>query len=251
MDFKAEFDQRFNPILEAERERREDAFLDAPIIIAGIPIAPFTLWHWSLLDAIRSPLLIATSFHDTRGIELLRKVLPSFLNELAHSLWVLSREFSLLHSESDVLPAPGRSVQWYQQGFIRRIRDTLTDPADIERAANEMVDHVRDAFADVPATTDSGNGGSTAAHHAYLVHNIARSYHWAEHHIRRELPLTRLWQYLRVIEQNNNPESSVPNPSQAAHGEIYFELLEKGRAIERSQVDALTIRLPDVPLLLN
>lgn len=246
MDLKAEFQRRFGPILFAERQRRDDAFINPPCLIAGVPIAPVTLHTWSLLDAIRSPLLAATDYHDRQGHALLRGALPLFPDELAHSIWVLSWEYREHLKTFQSSHAPERSLQWRQDQFIRRIADELHSADSIRDASETAIDHIRAAFADTPA--GSGTAGQPlASHFAYITHNLATHYHWAEAYILHELPLNRLWQYLRLIEKANDPDHIPDNPSDIARGEIFQELIERQNAETRQT--AMIVDPPTAPTL--
>lgn len=229
MSFLSEYQARFKAVLDREQERRSDAFLDAPLDISSVPIAPITLRHWALMDATRSPLLIATAFHDSRGIELLRKFLPEYPESIAHALWMFSWQYSDLVRSRPITPQPARSVAWHQDQFIRAVKAEWRTNDSIRAASDALIDHVQNAFADLPEQTVSSSTGlnpnpSVAAHTAAIVHGIAKNYHWPEEYIIRELPLVRLWQYLRLIDRGNDPEAPVCNPSDGEKGRIYFEL---------------------------
>lgn len=227
MDLAAEFQRRFLPILNAERERREDAFLDPPCQIAGADVLPFTLRHWALLDAIRSPLLTAADPYDSQAAELLHGYLLLNPMELARALWVMSSEQEKAHHDA-------RPWQWHQQNFIKRLDSLFADHRQVSKAARVAIEHVQSAFADAPKGDGTARKQPLASHFAYVIHNLASHYHWPECYILRQLPLARLWQYLRLIEKANDPDVIGSNPSDIPRGQIFDELVQKQRAAENN-----------------
>jgi len=243
VDLAAEFQRRFIPILNAERERREDAFLDAPLEIAGVDIVPFTLHQWAMLDAIRSPLLMASDAHNEQTAELLQGYLAIHPEALAQAIWVMSSEFRNC-------PQSARPIQWHRENFIRRLDDTFTDRAQLREASLLTIEHLRAAFADAQSG-EAVAGQSFASHLAYVVHNIASHYHWAERAIIHDLPLARLWQYLRLIDKASDPESVGSNPSERQRMEIFEDVQRQARAEQQRFRELYFPPLPPLPLILN
>ena len=216
--FSPDFNARYSAILDSERERRDAPFAlgAAAIPLAdGIDLAPFTLRRWALLDLIDSPLLLAAS-SDKHLHKLLIESLPRFAGEFALNLWPLT-------------------VQWGQNGDSGAIRAAFISAFDNlpqavkESVAERTVAHIVGAFYDAPP---GGREGKIplASHIAYVIQRIASHYHWREYDLLNVIPLSRVWQYFRLIEISNDPDAISYNPSDIERGHLWQQAQRLAKA---------------------
>ncbi len=141
-----------------------------------------------------------------------------------------------MSSEFQAAPQALRPQQWHQSNFLKRLDDLFANTDQVREAAKLAIAHIRSGFADAPVG-DADGKPPLASFFAYLIHNMASHYHWTERHIMHELPLARLWQYLRLIEKANDPEVIGSNPSEAERMRIFEEVQAEIHTIENAHRD--------------
>lgn len=164
--------------VNSEQVARELAFLPAPLPICGVPIRHMNARHFILLRGCRNRFL--TGGRPQPG-------------DLVGFLWFLSPEYRI---------EPG-----YREAFaVERVN--MLNEMDLARA---IYDYLRAVWQDAPA-----GGGETGKQYtapvAWLVDVLAHEYGWAEEAV-LEMPLSRAFQYLRVIEMRSNPRKPQFNAS--------------------------------------
>lgn len=165
----------YREALEVEREQRETAFIDAPELVCGVAVLPLTPRHVLILDGIGCPIF--------RG-------LPMTPVDIARMMWVISTDFT----EHVTIRS-----RWDRYRMTRRVAEI--GYGELLQALGKYVD---DAFADSPA----GNGGEKAFSSwvASYVHVLAARYGWEDGKI-LNTPLKRVFQLLRHIQRDNNPDA--------------------------------------------
>ena len=167
-----------------EAAERERSFLDLPHELCGVEVCPLTLRRLVTLITAGSPF-----FCGLDG--------PPTLAQVGVFLWALSPGYSPADDD-------GRTV------FIARLLngDRLDD---LPACVAEIGEYLDAAFNDAPAE-EVGKAGSRGGQsepaasfvHSY-VHAVAAVYHWSEDAI-LNLPLSRLFGYLRKIAEHLDPE---------------------------------------------
>ena len=206
------YDVILQEFLALEREQRELAFIAAPgPVVAGQRLAPFTLRQWSLLQLVDSPFLsLCASEPDPEITELLPAYFRIRQDLLVQALWLLSEEY---HRPSDKRP-----VGYRQARFIRQCAEAIRP--DLKEVIASVIRYITSAFADAPPSSPRDSSESVnplAAAEAYIVHRLAAGYHWSESAI-LALPLPRVWQYLRLLEQAADPDRHIVQGSDVARG---------------------------------
>lgn len=162
----------YRDAVEREQSGRDSAFVVETETLCGVEVLPFTARHYLLLDGCDSAFI-------TGG-------LPTHA-DVARALWVVSNGFR---------PGDTRA----RDKFLRSIRKLSYGPAAV--AIREYIDA---ALADSPAESGEGSPGyvSWVTHYVDL---LACEYHWSEREI-LNLPLRRLFQYVRRIQKRHNPHA--------------------------------------------
>ena len=162
----------------AEREEevvREFAFSGLPESICGLEVEPFRIPHLRQLILVDSPFVTG------------KEPTPESVFDF---LWIVSTIYPKSNSES-------KKALW------ERIKSANLDWALGIHA------YVSEAMMDAP----KGGGGNSpiASMSASLVNIIASSYGWSREQIEKE-PIKSIYQYVRLIQRDANPESPIDNP---------------------------------------
>lgn len=177
-----------------EQELRDLPFLDIPEAIAGIPVRAFTLRDLVALDAMKNAHVVPFIFES----ELERVV------QAMQFVWFMSTARRVPTSWLGRFWMSGRQAR-----FVRRVsRMNSAVVFDGIKA------YLADAWYDNPY---GGSGESSAVLKAsfvvYIVdHFYAAGYPWTEADI-LDMPVKRLWQYVRVSGKRLDPQSPLVNPS--------------------------------------
>lgn len=174
-----------------ETELRNQAFLDIPQELCGIPVLPLTLRRLLLLEEIGSPFVGGST----------RAPRP---RDVVNFLWALSPYFST------------------RPGDLRRFskRCRKLNPARIVLAIDG---YVCDALQDRPPSTSGPTAPSYESFAAGYVDVIASEYGWSEDAI-LDCPVARLFQYLKRILRRKDPKAPRFNPSDQVKADYLNEL---------------------------
>lgn len=170
--------------IERENFVRQAAFLDVPETVCGLPVAPLTLRHLAILDAIGSPFMCG-------GVPT-----PA---DVGAVLWVLSPDYS------------PRS-KWKRSARLRKCRSL-----NYGQAVAELDGYFAESFQDAPG----GSGVESKSYYAFtvaIIDIIAHEYGWSRTAI-LDLKLKEAFQYLKAITHRNNPKAIMFNPSDKVRGE--------------------------------
>lgn len=165
-------------VKSAQREEeviREFAFSGLPESICGLDVEPFRIPHLRQLILIDSPFVTGKQ--------------PS-VRDAFEFLWIVSLIYPKDSAEA-------------KKAFWNRLKRVKTD----------WVSGIRDYIAEAMMDAPSGGGGDApiTSMSASLVHLIASTYGWSREQIERE-PIKSLYQYVRLIRRDNNPQSPIGNP---------------------------------------
>lgn len=194
--------------VERENNVREQAFLDAPEFICGIEVRPFSIRHFTLLTAIRSPFLCSS---------------PVRAEDIALFFWVVSPEYKqaiVLHDR--LFPWSKRlagAVLWVlRYRFVRSLRGI--SPIDATRG---IMDYVNEALLDAPrgSQDDAEEPGYWSAQ-AGIVGLLCAELGFSEAEA-MSLPTKRAFQYLKFARKRLNPETHLFNP---LSGDVLAKWLE-------------------------
>lgn len=167
----------YREAVEREQLTRAAAFLDGPATYSGIEFSELTLRRLLLLAVSGNPFICGG------------QVSPGDAGQL---LWICSPECT---------PDPRK-----RDKFIRRI--SRIDSGILLAGIREYLDAM---LADLPG--GSGQMAAQPTHWAAgVVHAIASAYGWTDECI-MDLPVRRLWQYLRCIRRQSDPKAVFANPS--------------------------------------
>jgi hypothetical protein len=175
--------------IKRENDCRDASFLDLTTDICGVPIRQMTPRDLLILDGIGNPLMAGG--------------LPSPA-ELAEFLWLLSPRYVF-----------GSSLRRFMFGLsIRRL--------NYLEAVKACWRYIEETFQDSP-----GSSGVSAMPYAgwcaYLVNTIAINYGWNDD-ATLNMPLKKLFQYLKCIRRHHDPHAPMHNPSDKVKGD-YIRLL--------------------------
>jgi len=187
----------YREAVERENAARETAFLDVPVDIAGVDCVQLTPARLILLHGIESPFICG-------GM-----VSPA---AVAAFLWIVSVDFK-----------PGDTAA--RDAFVKRIRKT-----DAKAAIDGIRKYLDDALMDAPTNEDGAHGAPVVSFTASVVHALAKLYHWSERDI-LNIPLARIWQYLRLARRDADPKAIFVNPSGRIIGDW---LAEQNQSRERN-----------------
>lgn len=156
---------------------RNEAFLDVPEPIAGVKVLPFTLRHWCMLKCIESPFIMdAFPMPD----------------DVAIFFWSVSPGYH---------PKAWIRKYFFTRSLKKRNRDELIHAA---------YSYLKDVFIDCPTGGSSGFSPPYWSAFANVISELASEYGWSEEHIMR-MPLKRVWQYVRIVRQKQNPKETFSN----------------------------------------
>jgi hypothetical protein len=162
-----------------EQERRENAYLSDVRRICGHDVRLMNARHWIMLDAAGVPFLAANVMGPI---------------EVAIFLWVLSPAWK-----------PGKCPE--RDEFLKRVAKVKLGPA-----RKQIAEYVDETFMDGGGSRGSSSKAPPATSFAAaLVDLVASEYGWREGEI-LDMPLVRLFQYLRRIDMRTNPKAAVINP---------------------------------------
>lgn len=192
---------RFAEERAREDARREQAFLDLPLVVAGEPLRAMTPVDLLVLNGVGSPFVGASATPPTPG-------------EIAVFFWWLSVDND--HSDT-----------WRNRRAQRRLvrRIAGLPYADTVAAIRDYCDEV---FQDQPQGGESGEKRPFGACFlAPLVVSIALETGWSQHEILRT-PLSRLFQYTKAIRARHlGKEFKDFSPSDRLTGDFLSELNEQ------------------------
>jgi hypothetical protein len=184
----------FAESIRRERELRDKAFLDLEEFICGVPVKPFCLRHLRVLDQLKNGFVVPFIFER-----------PS--EKVAHALqflWICGRHYRIPKNTMEFL-----FMRWRRRRFIRR-----TARLNSGEMFAGIQSYVSDAFFDSPSSNSKGEYVPSYA--SYLVH-VVDSLYAAGHPLSEaqimDMPLARVFQYLRVARKRLYPESALVNPS--------------------------------------
>jgi hypothetical protein len=170
---------------EAEATRQAEDFVEGPRPVGPWLLRPLTAYDLLISDGYECP-LTAGDWRDTA---------PAQLHWFA---WLLRADMEA-----------GDFARWrFIRRMRRRHRDAALFAADLAATAEYVERHFADASA--PKRLDPRTGQPVAARApgtnwlAPLVVGLACETGWTEQQI-LSLPLGRLWQYLRILDQRKNP----------------------------------------------
>lgn len=163
--------------VEREEFHRNTAFLGVTELIYGVEVKPLTLAHLCRLQCVGSPFLCGGE--------------PS-AEDVAVFLWAVSTGYKTR--------AP---IKRYF--FARGLRKL----AFVE-AVKGIQGYLDEAFLDGPNGGSAGYSPSYWSGFASIVGALASEFHWSEQQI-MDMPLKRVWQYLRIAQKRNNPKASFSN----------------------------------------
>ena len=163
-----------------ERELRDLAFLNLPLPLCGIVVRQFTARHLILLGAMEN------AFVTRRGV-------PT-ITDVFQFLWVVSPEYGVDPDQ--------RGAFWKR--LATKLNGTQPLPA--------IMKYLDDAFYDAPLGTPTPQKLFTSSV-AGIVDTLASEYGWTDDLI-LEMPLARVFQYLRRIRQRTNPQAPMFNRSE-------------------------------------
>lgn len=171
-----------------EAREREDSIRDAAFIlereeIEGVSVLPMNARHFLLLAGTGSPFVCGGSPSEVAA---------------ARFLWIVSPQFEIGESKA-------------RDKFLKRVRKLpfVATCASIHR-------YVDETFMDAPGGKASEKIPDTSFV-AELVDLLAREYHWTERDI-LNLPLKRIFQYLRRIQKHHDTDATFVNPSDEIRG---------------------------------
>jgi len=171
--------------LNHETQNRELAFLPTPPPILGIPIRHMSARHHILLTGCRN-LFIVGGF-------------PSYI-DAAQLLWFLS---------PDYCTAPGARELFVATHVAKKDLNELLSACSL---------YVSIVWQDAPSGGRETWEKKYVADMASLVDILAREFHWTDEHI-LELPLARVFQYLRLIRKRSDKNALMFNPSDKVLGD--------------------------------
>ena len=172
--------------IKRETAIRDQSFLELPEVIGGIDVQPLTLRHVLLLEGIGSPFICGgyVQPHDAAAFLLVVTGRPKGLKR-----WRLLRRVGGLNAKE---------------------------------AVGEIESYLSETFMDAPASSQS-QATAYFSNAAALVDCFGSEYGWSEAAV-LDIPLKRLFQYVKVITKRNNPKAILFNPSDKVKGRFLAEL---------------------------
>lgn len=223
------------PGLKEAREKEtaawDEAFiLDAPVFIMGIEVLQFTLGHFCLLTAIRSPFLCNGPLHATDVAIFLWAVSPDKERALRVRGWI-----------EHVSKGLAKVVFGFMRyRFVKRLRKL-----NATEAATAIEAYLDDALFSAPKGGGSAGGGDAPywSMHAGFVGFLSSVFSWTEEKI-LNLPTKRGFQYLAFAKKYSNPEAILFRPSDQVLGKWirkYNEKLAAAKTKEAKEEDGYEI----------
>jgi len=170
--------------IKRENDIRDASFLDLTTDICGVEIRQMTPRDWLILEGVENPLMAGD--------------MPS-PPQLAQFLWLLSPRYK-----------PNAPIRRYL--FGRKISNV-----NYLSAIRACWKYVEETFQDSPGSSGQ-NSTPYAGWTAYLVNRVALNYGWSECEI-LNIPLKRLFQYMKCITRHHDPKTPVHNPSDKVKGD--------------------------------
>jgi hypothetical protein len=207
---------------EEETQKWDEAFiLDAPAFIMGIEVRQFTLRHFSLLTAIKSPFLRNGPLRST---------------DVAIFLWTVSPEREQALRVRDVLEHVSNKLgalvfSFMRYRFVKRLRKLNAN--DTATAIEAYLD---DALYSAPKGGGSGGTAPYWSMHAGFVGLIASEFGWTEDKI-LSLPTNRGFQYLAFAKKSRDPDAKLFRPSDATIGKWLRETNERIAAEQKAKAN--------------
>lgn len=187
----------YREAVECEQTARDQAFLDAPIFLAGVEVEPFTLKRMALLDAIRSPFLYGAS---ARALAF----------DCGMFLWLVSTEYTrAMRVRARISRVSERLARLWIRWRIFRLMLKVRRAQD-PRA--EIAAYVERALYDAPKGAAGASGTAYWGVMANTVGVIAAAFGWTEDSI-LSMRCERVWQYYKVAKTILNPSTIHFNPS--------------------------------------
>ena len=174
--------------VKRESDIRDVSFLDLTTTICGIEIRQMTPLDMMVLDGVGNPLMYGRIPSPVQLSFFLWKLSPKFRNNAPFRRFIFASQ-----------------VEWGIRGV------------NLPLAVAECRKYIADTFQDAPAGPEE-QSTPYAGWCAHIVNNIASSYGWSEAEI-LNTPLKRLFQYLRCIRRNNNPNAPMFNASDKVKGD--------------------------------
>lgn len=215
---------------QIDESLRERAFLSVTETINGVEVKPFTLRHLHILSHIQSPFI----YGGVRKIE-----------DIGLFLWVVSPNYS-----AEVKTRLVWNEKMHGCTFWNRIRrhiyraiyrrwgfrlgmeeiperqlfmHQLTRHPRWEHFYHAINRYLRRAFRDPPPVPGAGKDISTC-YTASVIHKLAKAYGWDEPTI-LDMPMTRIYQYLKWIQVDDNPATPQFNPTAQVVNERFKDSL--------------------------
>jgi hypothetical protein len=169
-----------------EKFLRNASFLSCHEAILGVPVLPLTIRQLVALELIGSPFVCGGR--------------PPNELDVAAFIWLCSPRY---RAES----------KWRRWWFLRSIRKL-----DYLATVKAIVEHVNEAFSDMPGSSRVRHVTSYYSAVASLVDLLAAEYGWSEEKI-LALPLKRVFQYANAITRRRDPQAIMFNPSDRIKGD--------------------------------
>lgn len=197
-----------------EQELRDLPFLDLPEDIAGIPVRVFTLRDLIALDLMKNAHVVRYRFES----EIER------ITQAQQFLWFMSAGYRVPRGWLDYLWMCAR-----RERFSRRVMRMNS------KAVFDGIDHyLAEAFYDNPYGGEGGGAALKASYAVYLIDQLcAAGYSWSEREI-LDMPIKRLWQYLRISMKRLDPKAPITNRSDKLAND-YIAQRNAARAAEREK----------------
>lgn len=160
---------------------REAAFLGKTHTVCGVKLRAMTVLDFTLLSHINSPIL--NNGNPT-------------LQDVFMFMWILRKK-------------PGRWFRSIRAWCFGRWCGRLNP----EKAALDCLEYVERMFADIPASPAGEASEPNSSLIASWCHVIMSSYSQYTEQMVLDMPLPKLWQYLRNIKQDKNPGAPEQNRS--------------------------------------
>lgn len=178
----------FAEAANAEQVNRELAFLPMPPPICGVPVRHMNARHHIIISGCGNRFLCGGRIQA---------------EDVAFFLWVLSPQYTT---------EPG-----FREAFIAE----TVRPLDFSAVVKDINAYLDRVFQDWPAS-DGVERKLYTAPVASLVDHLASEYGWSDEAI-LEMPLARIFQYMRRITLRHNPRALMFNPSESVLGRYMQE----------------------------
>lgn len=206
---------------QREEDIRRRPFLPVANVIAGVPLLPLTLRHYTYLEAVQSPFLL----HEFGE-----------LGDVLQFLWICSTEF--------VFPTPWvplKEVKEARRLFFRRIhrRAGRCKLGNVCRKIRQMIDQA--LFECPKGRGRTGEVRPSIAHIAAFLIDEFREFGRPERLTDRglpdyrepgifDMPLARLFQYRRCVTAREHPGAALPNPMSDGAESAFIRKFAKRRS---------------------